>query len=351
MKADTKTNEVCGNGDVVVAATPISFTLAYSNLDGGNYVDTDNLIRVSSEKSRSISRPRQASAMRSPGMSSSLLVTQVKLLRPQGVNNNLRLQIPNLDAFVSSSTQPVPVGREYQGVDNFTSIKRVKTLALIKIPKHGSSVLSSRGTKRTIGRNTHSVEVSSVSNEVVAEFAVGQGPDLDETIPSTRDNERDALGGRETDAGYPLGMALGIRSNGVFAFSEGVPQFDGLITRPTDDLTVVHAEGHREDVLGVSHETTSGTPRVNLPKTEGSIPTSRKSKLSITRDDDITHKVRVSTKSTLGVTVGIVFTGVGVGEAPDHDGFVTGSREDEVGVLGGGGDGCDPVAVTAEGSS
>jgi hypothetical protein len=73
--------------------------------------------------------------------------------------------------------------------------------------------------------------------------------------------------------------------------------------------------------------------------------------LSVTGDNNITNKVGVSTEGTLGITVGIILSGVGVGEAPNEDGLVTGGGEDEVGVLGGGGDGCDPIAVAAEGSS
>ena len=107
-----------------------------------------------------------------------------EFLGSQGINNNLRFQIPDLDALVSSSAQPVSVGGEDKGVDDFTSIKRVETLAFIQVPKHGSSVLSSGGTERAIGGNADSVEVSAVSNEVVAELAVGQGPNLHKTIPT-----------------------------------------------------------------------------------------------------------------------------------------------------------------------
>jgi len=114
----------------------------------------------------------------------SRLFISSEFLGSQGINNNLGFQVPDLDALVSGSAQPVSVGGEDKGVDDFTSIKRVKTLAFVQVPKHGSSVLSSGGTERAIGGNTDSVEVSVVSNEVVAELAVGQGPNLDKTIPT-----------------------------------------------------------------------------------------------------------------------------------------------------------------------
>ena len=236
-------------------------------------------------------------------------------------------------------------------MDDLSSIKTVKTLALIQIPKHGGTILTSRGTQGAIGRNTDSVEVSSVSNKVIAELAVGQCPNLDKTIPSTGYNKWDRLGGTETDARYPLGVTFGISANGVLAFTEGVPKLDGLVTRSRNDLTVVHAEGNGENILGVSYETTSGASRVDLPETKGAVPRSGEGELSIGGDDNIGDEVGVSPQGTLGVTVGIVFAGVGVGKTPDEDGLITGGGEDEVGVLGGGGDGCDPVAVAAEGSS
>jgi hypothetical protein len=61
----------------------------------------------------------------------SSLVLDSKFLRSQGVDNNLGFQIPDLDAFISGSTQPVSVGGEDKRVDDFTSIKRVKALAFI----------------------------------------------------------------------------------------------------------------------------------------------------------------------------------------------------------------------------
>ena len=324
--------------------------LFLNSLDGGDNVDTDDLVRVSSKESGSISRPGQTSAVGGTGMSSSLLAL-VEFLGSQGINDNLGFQIPDLDAFISGGTQPVPVGGEDKGVDDFTGIKTVKALALVKVPKHGSSVLSSGGTEGAIGGNAHGVEVSSVSNKVVAELAVGQGPDLHETIPSAGDDEGNRLGRAESDAGDPFGVTFGISSDGVLALSEGVPKFDGLITGSRDDLTVVNTEGNTQDILGVTDETTGGASGVDLPKTEGSIPGSRKGELTITGDDNVTDEVGVSAKGTLGVSVGIILTGAGVGKAPDKDGLITGSGKDEVGVLGGGGDGGDPITVALKGST
>lgn len=154
----------------------------------------------------------------------------------------------------------------------------------------------------------------------------------------------------ETNARNPLRVTLGISSNGVFALSKSVPKLNSLITGSRHNLTVVHGEGNRKDILGVSNEATSGASRVDLPKTKSSVPGSRKSELSIRGDDNITDEVRVSPQGTLGISVGVVVA-TRVSEAPDEDGLVTRSGKDEVGVLGGGGDGGHPVVVALEGSA
>jgi hypothetical protein len=289
--------------------------------------------------------------MRSPGMASALLITSIKLLRPQGINNHLGLQIPNLDAFIGSSTKPIPVGTEDERVDDLPGIEGVKTLALIEIPEHGGSVLASRGAQRSIGGNAHSIKVSSMTDQIIAKLAVGQSPNLDETVPTARNNKRNRLRRAEPHARNPLGMTIRIRSNGVLALSQSVPELDTLITRSRNDLTVVHAECHGQHVLRVTDEPSSSTSGVNLPQPQGTIPTSTQCELSVTGNDHIRHKVRVSPQGTLGITVGIILAGRRVGETPADDGFVTRSREDEVRVFAGGGNGGDPVAVAAESAS
>jgi hypothetical protein len=119
----------------------------------------------------------------------------IEMRRSQSIHHNLGLKIPNLNLLIRSSAQPITVGRETKRMNNLTRIQGVKTLSLIQIPKHGSSVLSSRSTERSIGRDTDGVEVSSVSNKVVTALAVAQGPYLHKTIPSTRNNERNLNGG------------------------------------------------------------------------------------------------------------------------------------------------------------
>jgi len=197
-----------------------------------------------------------------------------------------------------------------------------------------------------------------VSDEVVAEFAVGEGPDFDQAIPSTGDDEWHLNRGGEANTGDPFIMTVIVGSsgiNGVLAFTEGIPELDGLISRSGDDLTVVDGEGDTEYILGVTYETTCGLTGVDFPKTEGSIPTSGECELSIGGDDNVGYEVVVSTEGAVGVSVlvGLNVFGVGglVGEVPHEDGLIAGGGEDDVGVFGGGGDGGDPVAVPFERSA
>ena len=46
--------------------------------------------------------------------------------------------------------------------------------------------------------------------------------------------------------------------NGVLADSESVPEFDGVISRARDYLSVVGREGYTHDILCVSHKPPSG---------------------------------------------------------------------------------------------
>jgi hypothetical protein len=72
--------------------------------------------------------------MRSPGVSPVPLVAQIKLLRPQGIDNDLGFQIPNLDAFVGGGAQPISIGRKDERMDDFAGVERIEAFALVEIP-------------------------------------------------------------------------------------------------------------------------------------------------------------------------------------------------------------------------
>ena len=200
-------------------------------------IDTNEVIRVSSKERGSIGGPRQAEARGN--------LSRFRFFGTERVDDNLAFEVPNLDTVICGGAEPVTIGRKDERVNNLAGIQGIETFAFVQVPKHGSAILATRSTEGAIRRNTDSVEVPSVSHKVIAEFAVGERKDLDETIPATTDNEGDALGRRKAYTRHPLSMSLAFsRSNSVFALSKSVPELDGLVARARDNLTVVHRKGH-----------------------------------------------------------------------------------------------------------
>lgn len=126
-------------------------------------------------------------------------------------------------------------------------VEGVQVLAVVQVPEQGLGVLAAGRAQRTVWGNGDGVQVAVVPLVVDLELAVGQVPDLDGAIPTARDDNRVAVVRRETDARHPVGVTVLL--DGVLALGEGVPQLDGLVPGAGDDLTVVSAEGNREDIL------------------------------------------------------------------------------------------------------
>ena len=94
-------------------------------------------------------------------------------------------------------------------------------LTLVQIPQHGSAVLASGSAQGTIRRAAHSVQVTSVAKQVGQQLQVGQGPNLDNLIPTTGHDQRGSGVGVEADAGNPVGVP--ILADGVLALTKSVP--------------------------------------------------------------------------------------------------------------------------------
>ena len=91
---------------------------------------------------------------------------------------SLALEIEDFDAGRSSCAQPVPVGREDEGVDDVTSLEGVEVLALIEVPEHGDTVFAARRRKRAIGRDGDGVDVACVAVVVGLELELLEFPNL-----------------------------------------------------------------------------------------------------------------------------------------------------------------------------
>ena len=92
---------------------------------------------------------------------------------------------------------------------------------------------------------------------------------LDDAIPTARDDDRVGDIRGESDTADPLGVV--VFSDGDLALTEGVPQLDGSVAGSRDDLSVVRGESNREDILLVSNESLGGSTGLQVPETEGTV--------------------------------------------------------------------------------
>ena len=82
-------------------------------------------------------------------------------------------------------------------MDGVIAVQCVQVLAIIEVPEHGLGVLTTAGAQGTVRRQGDGVEISSVTNVVGLQLAVGQVPDLDVLVPSGRDNDGIGVVGRK----------------------------------------------------------------------------------------------------------------------------------------------------------
>jgi len=298
-------------------------------------VNADLVISETSEQVEAVSRPSEGYAIGDSLMRALALRGNLGL---ELSNHLLGLQVPDLDGDLSGSNQPVPVGGEDHGVDNRSGFQRVQVLLLLQVPEHGSAVLSAGSAEGTIGRDSDSVQVSLVVLEGVLQqlrLGVLEVPDLDLLVPAARNEEGRGRSGGESDARHPfvvsssLGIALGIVDQVVLHLAEGIPELDGAVTASRDDLSIVTGESDRQNVLSVADESADAVAISDVPKTEGAVPGGGDSALGIGGEDNIRHEVVVASQSSLGIAI-VALSSV---DAPNDDGLVAGSRDDDVGVL------------------
>lgn len=180
--------------------------LTVTNLVGsadGDLVHSDDVVRVSGEEGLSVLRPGQGDALWGvsfAGGGGDLWLELLDLL--------LVLEIPDLDRGSDGGAKPISVWRERHGVDDVVSGEGVQVLALVEVPEHGLSVLSSGGTERTIWGDGDGVDVSGVADVVGLQAAVSEVPDLDDLVPSSGDDHWIAVRWRESDGRNPVGVAV-----------------------------------------------------------------------------------------------------------------------------------------------
>ena len=181
------------------------------------------------------------------------------------------------------------------------------------------------------------IECNITPLSIKEEVQISMVAHLDDLIPSTRDNHRVIQVGAEPNTrnpgtvatinksiqaqrkfttNAPLGVSIFLDIE--FTFTEGIPELDRFITRTRDDLPVISAETDRQNIRSVSNEFSGRVAGVQVPKTEGVIPRSRKGELAVRRDNDVGNEVVVSVENALWVTERVLVSG----QLPNDDGFV-----------------------------
>lgn len=184
-------------------------------------------------------------------------------------HNLLGFEVPDDDSRIGTSAQPVTVRGEAQRVDDVLSVEGVQVDSIGQVPKHGSTVLTTRSAERTIRRDSDGVDVTSVTNQVLLELElVTKAPDLHDLVPASGDNGRLVDVRRELHAGDPVGVGV-IDDN--LALAKGVPEADRLVAGTRNDLSVVGGEGNGEDVLGVTNEASVSLGLVQIPQADGGV--------------------------------------------------------------------------------
>ena len=306
----------------------------------GDFPDSDVVVVVSSEQGVSVVRPGDGD------WRGSLLgdSTEFREGLVQGGNEGSRFQIPDSEFSLGGSNEPVSGWGEDQGIDFITGFEVVQSLSFVQVPEEDLSVFTSRSAEGSVRGDGDRGDVSSVSNEVGLELAVAQSPDLDELVPSSGDDDWVT---RESDAGNPFSVSLVF--DGVLAFSESVPQLDGLVSGSRNDLSVIERESNRQDVLGVSEELSGGDSSVDIPESQGSVPRSRQGELSVGGNSEILNKVGVSNQNLLGNTIGLFRL---LGQVPYEESLISRSRDEGIWVFSGGSSNAgNPTSVSLEDSS
>lgn len=227
-------------------------------------------------------------------------------------NNTLALQIPNFDARLRGSAEPVPVRAKAQSIHNGASLQRVQHLPLRQIPQQNHTVLPCARAQGAVRRHHHRVHIPGVAAQRRAQLAIGQVPHLHRLIPRSGDNRGLAVVGGEPDAGDPIGVRIAVLDR-VLALAEGVPELDRLVARRRHDLAVVGGEGDGEDVLGVADEAAGGLPRLQVPEAELGVPGGGERELAVGGEDDVLDEVRVAGEAAGGDAVVAVL----LGEVPE----------------------------------
>lgn len=260
-----------------------------------NFPDTDLTVRVTREEGGAVGTPSQGET------GWNLAGLDNWEFRAEFLNNSLGHQVPNSNTAIGSSTEPVAVGRKDDLVDDITSIQGVEVLGLVKIPQHHGSVFTTGSTEGAIGGDTDGVDITGMADVVDVQGWVflSHVPNLNEAIPTSRDDQWGVAFGAETDTADPLGVAVvdtaGTRDGKVtLEVTTDIPNLDALIARARNNESVIGGEGSTHDITGVSDEGGISLACRKVPETHGLIPRGGKSKATVGTQRDVRNDVRMA---------------------------------------------------------
>lgn len=134
--------------------------------------DSDGVVRETGEEGLTVSGPSEGEAFWA------LEVVAGEGVGFELIDDGLGLEVKDLDTRRGGSTEPVSVGGEDEGVDDVSGLEGVEVLALVKVPKHGDTILTTGGGEGSIGGDGEGVDVTSVTVVVGLELALVELPNL-----------------------------------------------------------------------------------------------------------------------------------------------------------------------------
>ena len=141
--------------------------------------DTDDVVSVTSEEGLTVRGPGKRDTLGVGGGTRGEVGREVgDVVLVKVGDGALGVEVPDLDGRTGTGAKPVTVGGEDEGVDDVSSVKRAKVLALVQVPQHGDTVLATRGAEGTVRGNSDGVDVAGVSGQVSNQLAVLEVPDL-----------------------------------------------------------------------------------------------------------------------------------------------------------------------------
>lgn len=138
-----------------------------------------------------------------------------------------------------------------------------------------------------------------------------------------------------------LGDPVGVTQQNVGTVTNGVPDSDGLISGSRDNLRRVGVNGNGQNVTGVADKSSFRVTGSQVPQSQGLIPRSGNSVVTVSRDNNILDDVRVTlVRSDWNTELLFVFS-----QLPGDQSLISGTGNQQVWLSSRGRQRGDPAVV------